>query len=371
MDIFIGSADIYRLKRGELMQQPNFAFLPKLDEASAWRGVDLQKSEDLWTYELSEADVQELENAASEFLLSNRPLGQISPKDFVLNRLVRILKDTQRHLKDGIGFRVITGLPTSSYSAEFAATIFCGIGSYIGLARSQNAAGHLLGHVRDTGADVRSTKVRVYQTNARQTFHTDSADVVGLLCLREAKVGGDSMLASSLTALKEIVNNRPELVKALFEPVAYDRRGEVAEGQDPFLSIPVYNWYEGFLSCIYHRTYINSAQRYKKAPKLTECQVEALNELDRILEDPSIHLKMRLKPGDMQFVYNHCLLHDRTEFVDWEDAEKKRHLLRLWLSLPEDRPLPPVYEQRYGDLTVGNRGGILTEKTVLKAPVFD
>ena len=331
----------------------------------------MQRSEDLWTYQLTRADVQELENAASEFLRSGKPLGQISSKDFVLNRLTKTLEDTQKQLRDGIGFRLISGLPTSNYSAEFAATIFCGIGSYIGLARSQNAAGHLLGHVRDTGADVKSTNVRVYQTKARQSFHTDSTDVVGLLCLREAKFGGDSMLASSMTALKEIVNHRPELVEALFEPVAYDRRGEVAEGQKPFLTIPVYNWYQGFLSCIYHRTYINSAQRYEDAPKLTESQSKALNELDCILNDPSIHLKMRLKPGDMQFVYNHCMLHDRTEFEDWEDTKKKRHLLRLWLSLPEDRPLPPVYAQRYGDLTIGRRGGIITEKTVLQAPIFD
>ncbi len=353
------------------MDQHDFDFFPKLCEPSAWRGEDLQRSEELWTYQLTRADVQELENAASEFLRSGKPLGQISSKDFVLNRLTKTLEDTQKQLRDGIGFRLISGLPTSNYSAEFAATIFCGIGSYIGLARSQNAVGHLLGHVRDTGADVKSTNVRVYQTNARQSFHTDSTDVVGLLCLREAKFGGDSMLASSMTALKEIVNHRPELVEALFEPVAYDRRGEVAEGQKPFLTIPVYNWYQGFLSCIYHRTYINSAQRYEDAPKLTESQSEALNELDRILNDPVIHLKMRLKPGDMQFVYNHCMLHDRTEFEDWEDAKKKRHLLRLWLSLPEDRPLPPVYAQRYGDLTIGRRGGIITEQTVLQAPIFD
>lgn len=353
------------------MKQHDFDFFSKLCEPSAWRGEDLQKSEDLWTYHLGKADVQELENAASNFLCSGKPLGQISPKDFVLDRLTKILKDTQKQLRNGIGFRVISGLPTSNYSAEFTATIFCGMGSYIGAARSQNAAGHLLGHVRDTGADLNTTNVRVYQTNARQSFHTDSTDVVGLLCLREAKVGGDSMLASSMTALKEIVNHRPELVEALFEPVAYDRRGEVAEGQERFFTIPIYHWYEGFLSCIYHRTYINSAQRYDNAPKLTDCQYEALNELDRILDDPSIHLKMRLKPGDMQFVYNHCMLHDRTEFEDWNVAEKKRHLLRLWLSLPDDRPLPAVYAQRYGDLTVGSRGGIITEKTTLQVPIFD
>ena len=149
-------------------------------------------------------------------------------------------------------------MPVSRYSAEVYATIFCGIGSHLGSARSQNAAGHLLGHVRDIGADVNNPNTRIYQTTARQSFHTDSCDVVGLLCLKEAKEGGDSMLASSVTAYNEIAKRRPDLVPALFEPVATDRRGEVPEGQDPFFMIPVFTWHEGYLTCIYQRNYINS-----------------------------------------------------------------------------------------------------------------
>ena len=92
------------------MDQHDFDFFPKLCEPSAWRGEDLQRSEDLWTYQLTRADVQELENAASKFLRSGKPLGQISSKDFVLNRLTKTLEETQKQLRDGIGFRLISGL---------------------------------------------------------------------------------------------------------------------------------------------------------------------------------------------------------------------------------------------------------------------
>ena len=102
---------------------------------------------------------------------------------------------------------------------------------------------------------------------------------------------------------------------------------------------------------------------------MSALQKEALDFFDEVVNRPSFHLKMRLKPGDMQFVYNHSLLHDRTEFKDWDDPKEKRHLLRLWLALPKDRILPPIYMQRYGNIDVGDRGGVITNETVLHVPM--
>ena len=78
---------------------------------------------------------------------------------------------------------------------------------------------------------------------------------------------------------------------------------------------------------------------------------------------------MNLEPGDMQFVYNHSQLHDRTGFTDWPDPTKRRHLLRLWLSIAKDRPLPDCFIPRYGSIEIGKRGGIVTEHTKLQAPL--
>lgn len=179
------------------------------------------------------------------------------------------------------------------------------------------------------------------------------------------------MLASSVTAYNEIAKRRPDLLPSLFEPVAYDRRGENKKGEQEFFTIPVFNWFENHLTCIYHRTYVDSAQRFENAPKLTQGQKEALDLLDELLNDSSIHFEMELEPGDLQFVYNHNLLHDRNAYTDWPNLKDRRHLFRLWLSLPNDRPLPPVFSQRYGKLTIGNRGGIFTEETTLHAPIND
>ena len=78
---------------------------------------------------------------------------------------------------------------------------------------------------------------------------------------------------------------------------------------------------------------------------------------------------MQLEVGDLQFVYNHSQLHDRTGFTDWPELEKRRHLLRLWLSMPDDRPLPDCFKERFGSIDIGNRGGIITPGTKLNVPL--
>ena len=103
--------------------------------------------------------------------------------------------------------------------------------------------------------------------------------------------------------------------------------------------------------------------------RLTPDHVSALDMFNALANDPELHLTMRLQPGDMQFVYNHSQLHDRTGFTDWPDPDKRRHLLRLWLSIEGDRELPDCFTQRYGTIEVGNRGGIITEGTRLHAPL--
>ena len=141
------------------------------------------------------------------------------------------------------------------------------------------------------------------------------------------------------------------------------------EGQKPYFTIPVFNWHAGHLSAIYQRKYINDARLLPGVPPLTAQQIEALDLLDQLTDDPALHLRMEFHPGDVQFVHNHTLFHDRTAFTDWPEPERKRHLLRLWLAPPNARPLPPVFAQRYGSIAPGDRGGIVVKGTRLIAPL--
>lgn len=135
------------------------------------------------------------------------------------------------------------------------------------------------------------------------------------------------------------------------------------------MTIPPLSWHKGKLTVFYQRQYIDSAQRFPGAMRLTPAHTEALDMFDALANDPSMHLQMRLQPGDMQFVYNHSQLHDRTGYTDWPEPGNRRHLFRLWLSLAGDRELPECFRQRYGSITPGARGGIITPETRLHAPL--
>lgn len=341
----------------------------RLEGKAAWLAADLADNTGLWLRQLGDAETDELVKAAHQFLSTGKDIGEITKDDFKIPVFTQHLSTLKRKLLHGCGLEVIRGLPVSEFSLELAACIFCGIGSHLGSARSQNAEGHILGHVRDLGLSSSDPNNRIYQTSERQSFHTDSADVVGLLCLKKARSGGESLLVSALSIYNRFKAQRPDLLPLLFEPIATDRRGEVPPGEKPFMTIPVFSWYQEHLTVFYQRQYIESAQRFDEAPRLTERQIEALDLFDSLANDPSLHFAMQLEPGDMQFVYNHSQLHDRTGFTDWPDAADRRHLLRLWLSLEGDRPLPECFRQRYGSIEIGDRGGIITAKTRLSAPL--
>jgi hypothetical protein len=340
---------------------------PVLETPSAWYGPQMAASRE-WIEPLTSAEIAEIDGAVQRWMRAERDLAALTADDFPLPTLGPRLRQILEVVLNGRGFVLLRGLPVERWSRRQAATAFFGLGTHLGNARSQNAQGHVLGHVRDLGLSSRDPNVRIYQTNERQGYHTDSCDVVALLCLQTAKAGGLSSLVSSVTLHNEMRRQWPELVSVLFEPIETDRRGEVPEGQKPYFEIPVFNWHAGLLSAIYQRKYIDSARAFVGTP-LTPRQQEALDRLDALCDDPRLFLSMEFRPGDVQLVHNHTLLHDRTAFEDWPQAERKRHLLRLWLAPPEARPLPPVFAQRYGSLTPGDRGGVVLKGVKPIAPL--
>ncbi len=334
-----------------------YPLAPRQQGAHCWHGHTMAADPSQWSWTLADQHIDELLEATQSLLRaqedSSKPFGV---EHFRLPTLGPRLAELRRQLLFGRGFELVRALPTAELDADGRQALLGGIGGHLGQVRPQNADGDLVGHVRNVGLDAADPSVRIYQTNQRQTFHTDSCDVVALLCLEEAASGGQSLLVSAATVYNIMLERDPALAALLFEPVATDRRGEVPPGAEPFFVVPVLNWFEDRLTVLYQRQYIESAQRFLKAPRLSAEQAKALDLFDEIAGDETLHLRMDLKPGDLQFVYNHALLHDRTAFVDKPDAP--RHLLRLWLSIPGDRQLPPAFADRYGSITVGDRGGI-------------
>jgi hypothetical protein len=328
---------------------------PEVEDRSAWYGPDLT---DDWIERLSQVEIAEVEHAFRQLDAERIDFASITPSDVPLPNLAPRLQRILDEVLNGRGFVLIRALPVERWTRHEAAIAFLAIGVHLGNLRRQNVEGHLLGHVRDLGRSSDNPNTRIYQTRERQTHHTDSCDVVGLLCLRAAKSGGLSSLVSSTTIFNEIRRRRPDLLSILLEPIETDRRGEVPEGSKPYFTIPVFNYHDGLIAAIYQRQYIESARRFPGVAALSPLQTEALDLLDELANDPKLNLMMELQPGDIQLVHNHTILHDRTAFEDYPEPKRKRHLLRLWLAPPGARSLPEVYAERFGSITPGDRGGV-------------
>lgn len=337
--------------------------------AFAWYGPDMAKSR-AWAHHLDEAEIAELERAAEQAMDAAGGIVDIAPENFPLPRLgdrLRAIRDEAMH---GRGFAVIRGLPVERYSLKVAAAIYYGIGRHMGSLRSQNAEGHVLGHICDVGHDHRANaEQRGYRAPGPLSFHTDSVDIVGLMCLRPAMTGGASRLVSSVTVYNEILRRRPDLLSPLFDPVYRDRRGEVPEGKDPWWIMPIFQWREGRLFSHYSSIYVRSVERFEAVPRFTAAQREAFDLLDEVMEDPSVHMEFSLAAGDIELVNNHWIFHGRAAYRNWPGGGRNRYLLRLWICPPNGPPMPPAYAERYGRIEIGNRGGIVVPGMRLQAPL--
>jgi hypothetical protein len=336
---------------------PSFELPDAINSPSAWYGPLAADSTD-WLHILDDSEIAEIDSAVRRMEATGLEPSALSKEHFPLPTLGKRLGAILAEVLEGRGFVLLRGLPVNDWGHRRSAVAFLGLGLHLGNLRSQNARGHLLGHVRDQGLSSKDPNVRIYQTRERQHYHTDSCDVVGLLCLQPARSGGLSSLVSSVTIFNELRRRDPKLARCLFEPLETDRRGEVAPGQKPFFRIPVFNWYAGLLTTIYHRSYIESARRFPEVPPLSATQIEALDAVEALANDPALHFFMEFRAGDIQLVCNHSLLHDRTGFEDWPEPERRRHLLRLWLAPLGARPLPALFADRYGSVIPGERGGI-------------
>ncbi|MEO2017098.1 MAG: TauD/TfdA family dioxygenase [Fuerstiella sp.] len=339
----------------------------RYDGPAAWTATQMRFSDD-WVVRLTASDIAELESAVRAS--RDVPLVSLCRGNIDLPALSQKLRDVQREIVEGRGFVLIRGLPVTKFDRETIARMYYGIATWLGDAVPQNAAGHLLGHVKDIGQDPHNPEHRVYATNFRHLFHTDSCDIVGLLCLHPAKSGGLSAIASSTSLYNQLACTRPDLANVLAQPFHIDRKGEIPAGKEPTYEMAVFHHSPNYLTTVYARDFIEAAQRFDNTPRLSELQIEAMDLLDDLAASDQFRLDMDFQPGDIQFLHNHQILHARSGYEDYPEPARKRHLLRLWLSAPNGRELPAVFAERYGETEVGKiRGGVRVPGQTLQAPL--
>ena len=316
-----------------------------IEDPAAWRGDRMAERSD-WILPLDEGMVAEFESAVAAVaavVARGIDLFAVTRPDFPLPRMSGHLEAMLRELEGGRGFVLLRGLPVARWSDAENRIAIWGLGAHLGLAVGQDLAGNLLHDVRDTGRRFGSDdSIRYYQTSHAIRLHTDGGDVFALGCVRQGASGGRSLVVSAAEVFNRIVRRRPDLAVVLQEDFWMDARGQRPDGARCQI-LPIYTYHQGHLSILLKPEYIDSAQRFDDVPRLTDAQREALEWFHRITREPGVALEFDLRPGDVLLASNHTIMHGRTEFEDASDPAYRRHLLRLWLTIPNGRPLPPHY----------------------------
>ena len=297
----------------------------------AWRG-DAFGPRQGWEFALTPAHLDEIDRAVTVMSLRGLALSDIGRADFPLPVLGPDLAAMDQVLRAGRGFVLIKGIDVTRYPEDTLRQIFMGIGAHLGVSVSQSHRGDYLGDVfdrREPGNE------RPYRRGGLISMHRDPPDVVGLFCLRNAKTGGLSRIASSATVWNTFLAERPDLLEPLVQGLPFYRPA-ADRGDSPALSprLPVFTTdADGQLHCNFIPELIRSGAQ-QNGGTLDARVAEALSFFEGVTARDGVYLDMEFQPGDMQFLNDRTIIHGRTDYEDWPEPERRRHLFRLWLMCP-------------------------------------
>ena len=266
--------------------------------------------------------------------------------------------EIQKRLEEGPGVVLLRGFPLDQLDKDHARESFREWCSGLGTLLSQNESGDTLFDVSDAGFGKDDPRTRGPNSNRKLSFHTDRCDVIGFLCWKQAQSGGENELISSMHLYNEIAQRRPDLLKVLMDSFVYKRHTVDLGNKQTFCEQPIFSFQEGHFACSFLRVLINRAHSDPELPDLSSKQIEAMDFLEAVAEEPKMAYHFRQEPGDVLLLNNWVTLHRRAAFVDHADPEEKRCLFRAWLSMPNSRPLDPRFIANFGAVKAGEaRGG--------------
>ena len=309
--------------------------LQPIDHPGAWRASELNR-ETLTVY-LTARHLASLDAALSCVHEKQIPVESITRDDFPINDITDSINAWIAQVQDGYGMIILSGFPVDKYTREEMGILHFGIGAHFGTAMSQSVMGDRLGHVINVGG--KDPKERAYRNSMELAMHTDACDIVAMMCLQKAAIGGYSGYVSAMAIYNEVLARNPALMPVLLEGFHYHRFGEELPGQSPVTEdkIPVFSFKDGYMSINYLRSYIEMGAE-ELGVELSRDEVSALDLIDDIAHDETFALKFITQPGEAVFFNNLTILHNRTSFEDSDIESEKRHLLRLWLVAHDPRP---------------------------------
>lgn len=303
-------------------------------DARAWRANTIDERQ-AWYYSLSPGCLAALDETIRRLREVPRSVVEVCLADEPCAAYAGELQPVRAALEAGRGFAIVVGPASDRYSPAEMQVCYWLVGQMLGRPVEQNVQGVLLYDVRDSGQDVRYG-ARFSVTNAESSFHTDNSfgdgivDYVGLLCHRAAKSGGLSQIVSGYSIHNDLRARNPGALELLYRTYPIDRRGGLRPGDTPTVEYPILSWDGSGLTFRYLRYWIESGHE-KIGKPLGEAERRAFDTLDATANDLALRVEFSLKPGDMFFVNNRWILHNRTAFEDFVEPERRRHLARLWL----------------------------------------
>ncbi|WP_299329091.1 TauD/TfdA family dioxygenase [Parasphingopyxis sp.] len=314
-----------------------------ITDKSAWTVYDLQENNS-WQKSLSARAIEDLDRIVGDPTINFDDWSALRDYEWDSDAaLPDLCKKVLAEVEDGLGFVILSGLPVDRYSVGECERALTALGSCMGDATSQNANGDIVGHVTDLNSDFAGDPdARGYTSSQELMPHADACDVLALFCVRQAKQGGESMLVSSMSIYNEILSQRPDLLPIAFRGFHHDLRQESVvenEGRYSREKWPVFVYEQGWLSAGYNAKTIRNAP-LKGAPALGEDEIAFLDLFEETSKRDDLELETTLRPGDILFANNRTVLHSRHAYTDYDDADRKRLMLRLWLNVDEPRPLP-------------------------------
>jgi hypothetical protein len=341
------------------MPEAHKTYLKRVNHPSAWRADEI--SLDQVTIQLESRHLQALSKSLEKVNRNCISLENINRSNFTLASIAADLDQWYQEIINGKGLVRLQGFPVNDYTLKDLERMYWGLGSHFGTTVSQSVQGDFIGHVTDVAG--KDPNARAYRNSLEIPPHTDLTDIIGMLSIQKAKQGGLSTYTSALSIHNQILQTKPELLEPLYQGYQMHRFGEEAPGDDPVTpyKVPVLFEKDGFVSARIVPEYIDMAEVALGKP-MKPIEREAFDEFMRLSESDELQFSVMMEPGDITLTNNHTILHSRTAFFDDDDPDKRRHLLRLWLVTPDQRPIPDEMKLHHNE-------GILAQPG--KTPYFE
>ena len=297
-----------------------------------WLAQDVRESD--WLIDLPKKALREIRQLAT--FIEDNPLQMLQRRldDLSLPDCRILMGGMKSILDDGVGFAVLDRLPLDEFPIETLVEVYWVLGQCIGRPVAQKWNGQMIYDVRDTGQTY-SYGVRGSHTRVELVFHTDNAfarmvpDYVGLFCHNAAKSGGLSRFCSLYSVHQRMLDRYPSLLARLYQPMLFDRQKDHAEGAEPVCLAPYFSWRNERLFARANSSLVRKGYEVG-GEAMDDALSDALDAIDEVSTAEDLWFEAPLQRGQIQYLNNHEVGHYRSKFEDFDEAERKRHLYRLW-----------------------------------------